>query len=224
MDYHGCSKPTGLNRTFPNIINFEGVVGNEYNKGNWGGKFPTPEHNVTIPFTRMIGGPMDYTPGAMRNSTQTSFGFSNSTPMSRGTRCHQLGMYVVFDAPLQMLCDAPTEYLKYPDILDFLSKVPVTWDQTIILDARLQDYVVTARQKGKTWYVGGMNDWTARAVDVPLAFLPEGVFVAEIIADGVNASRLATDYQVNKQDVSKDTVLKIDMAPGGGFVIRINEQ
>jgi len=172
----------------------------------------------------MIGGPMDYTPGAMRNSTQTSFGFSNSTPMSRGTRCHQLGMYVVYDAPLQMLCDAPTEYIKYPDILDFLAKVSVTWDQTIILDARLQDYIITARQKGNSWYIGGMNDWTERTMDIPLHFLPDGDFTAEIIADGINASRLAGDYQVRKQEVNKNSVLKITMAPGGGFVIRINVQ
>ena len=224
VDYHGCSKPTGLSRTYPNIINYEGVIGNEYNKGDWRGMFPTPEHNVTIPFTRMIGGPMDYTPGAMRNSTQTSFGFSNSTPMSRGTRCHQLGMYVVYDAPLQMLCDAPTEYIKYPDILDFLAKVSVTWDQTIILDARLQDYIITARQKGNSWYIGGMNDWTERTMDIPLHFLPDGDFTAEIIADGINASRLAGDYQVRKQEVNKNSVLKITMAPGGGFVIRINVQ
>lgn len=219
VDYHGCPKPTGLSRTFPNIINYEGVIGNEYNKGNWNGNFPTPEHNVTIPFTRMMAGPMDYTPGAMRNSTQTSFGFSNSTPMSRGTRCHQLGMYIVYDSPLQMLCDAPTEYLKYPDILSFLSKVPVTWDDTKILDGVIGEYIITLRKKDDSWYVGGMTNWTARDYAIDLSFLPTGRFVAEIFKDGVNAGKLGNDYRYEKIQVQKGEKLKIHMAPGGGFAV-----
>ncbi|MGC9342926.1 MAG: glycoside hydrolase family 97 protein, partial [Bacteroidales bacterium] len=180
VDYHGCPKPHGLSRAYPNVINYEGVVGNEYNKGNWGGNFPTPEHNVTIPFTRMMSGPMDYTPGAMRNSTQTSFGFSNSTPMSRGTRCHQLGMYVVYDSPLQMLCDAPTEYEKYPDILEFLSNVPVTWDDTRVLEGKIGDYIITLRQKDEDWYLGGLTDWNAREFEIDMSFLPEGEYEATL--------------------------------------------
>jgi len=224
VDFHGCSKPTGLSRTYPNIINYEGVIGNEYNKGNWGGKFPTPEHNVTIAFTRMMAGPMDYTPGAMRNSTQTSFGFSNSTPMSRGTRCHQLGMYLVYDAPLQMLCDAPTEYMKHPDILLFLSDVPVNWDETIVLDAVLTDYVLTARKKDNQWYVGAMTDWTEREITVDFSFLSPGTWKAEIFRDGINANRLANDYIREVLDISNSSKLKIRLAEGGGMVLRAYQE
>lgn len=223
VDYHGCPKPHGLSRAYPNVINYEGVVGNEYNKGDWGGNFPTPEHNVTIPFTRMMSGPMDYTPGAMRNSTQTSFGFSNSTPMSRGTRCHQLGMYVVYDSPLQMLCDAPTEYEKYPDILEFLSNVPVTWDDTRVLEGKIGDYIITLRQKDEDWYLGGLTDWNAREFEIDMSFLSEGEYEATLFMDGINADKLAQDYQVKSRKVSKEDKLKISMAPGGGFAIRIQK-
>ncbi len=221
VDFHGCSKPTGLHRTFPNVVNYEGVVGNEYNKGNWRGQFPDPEHNVTIPFTRMLAGPMDYTPGAMRNGTQANFAHSDTWPMSWGTRCHQLGMYVVYDAPLQMLCDAPTEYRKYPDILAFISRVPVTWDETIVPDAELGEYIVTVRKKDEDWYVGALTDWSEREVTVHFDFLGDEEYHAEIFTDGINANSLAIDYKRELMHVKKDTVLKIKLAKGGGMAMRI---
>ncbi len=184
VDYHGCPKPTGLSRTFPNIINYEGVMGNEYNKFSNGDNSPVTSHNVTIPFTRMMAGPMDYTPGAMRNATKSSWSASNSSPMSHGTRCQQLGMYIVYDAPLQMLCDAPTQYTKYPDILSFLSKVPVSWDDTFVPDGKIGEFIVTVRRKGNDWYVGGLNNETPREYTIDFSFLPEGKYVASIFRDG----------------------------------------
>ncbi len=218
VDYHGCSKPTGLSRTYPNVVNYEGVRGNEYNKFNTN---ETPEHNLDIVFTRMVAGPMDYTPGAMRNSVKGNFCMSNSKPMSYGTRCHQLGMFVVYEAPLQMLCDAPTQYEKYPDILNFLSHVPVTWDETFVLDAKLSDYVVIARKKGNEWYIGALTDWTERNIEIDLSFLDEGIFTAEILRDGINANSLAEDYIFEKKEVNNSTTLKINLKQGGGTAIRI---
>ncbi len=219
VDFHGCPKPTGLSRTFPNIINYEGVIGNEYNKFNSNGKSPTPRHNVTIPFTRMMAGPMDYTPGAMRNSTESSYSVSNSTPMSHGTRCQQLGMYIVYDAPLQMLCDAPTQYEKYPDILAFLSKVPVSWDETTVPDGKIGEYIVTIRKKGQSWYIGGLTNWTPRDYTIDFSFLPEGSYSAEIFKDGVNADKLAEDYTHLTKTVKKGDKLTLHLAPGGGFAM-----
>lgn len=220
VDYHGCSKPTGLSRTYPNIINYEGVRGNEYNKFN---KDETPGHNVDLVFTRMVAGPMDYTPGAMRNSIQGEFMTSNSNPMSYGTRCHQLGMYIVYFAPLQMLCDAPTAYEKYPDILSFLSKVPTTWDETIALDGKLGEFVVIARQKGNDWYIGGLSNWDERTVEIDLSKFANGRYSAVMIIDGINANRKATDYQVIRKEVTSADKLKITVKKGGGFAIHLEK-
>ncbi|MCL4159064.1 UNVERIFIED_CONTAM: hypothetical protein GTU68_032908, partial [Idotea baltica] len=157
VNIHGCSKPTGLHRTYPNVINYESVRGNEYNKF---GKDETPGHNVDLVYTRMIAGPMDYTPGAMRNSTEGNFHMDNENTMSHGTRCHQLGMYIVYYSPMQMLCDAPTAYMKYPDILKFLGEVPAIWDETKALMGELGKYIAIARKKDGVWYVGALTDWT----------------------------------------------------------------
>jgi alpha-glucosidase len=218
VDYHGCSKPTGLSRTYPNVLNYEGVRGNEYNKFNTD---ETPGHNIDIVFTRMLTGPMDYTPGAMRNTEKGNFYTSNSKPMSYGTRCHQLAMFVVYEAPMQMLCDAPTQYEKYPDILNFLSHVPVTWDETQVLSAKLSNYVVIARKKDNEWYIGAMTDWTEREITIDLSFLDEGEHTAEIFKDGINANKLAEDYAYEKKKVNNNTTLKITLKQGGGAALRI---
>lgn len=218
VDYHGCSKPTGLHRTYPNVINYEAVRGNEYNKFS---KDMTPNHNVDIVFTRMLAGPMDYTPGAMRNSTKGNFFTNNSNPMSYGTRCHQLGMYVVYYSPLQMLCDAPTAYEKYPDILDFLSKVPVSWDETVVLDAKLGEYVVIARQKGENWYVGALTNWDARTLTVDLSFLGNRTYQGRLFLDGINAHRKAEDYQVKTRALTARDSLTLELKPGGGAAIEL---
>lgn len=222
VDYHGCSKPTGLHRTYPNLINYESVRGNEYNKFSDEG-IP-PGHNVDIAFTRMTAGPLDYTPGAMRNRTEGDWVPSNQMTMSQGTRCHQLGMFVVFYAPLQMLCDAPTAYEQHPDILKFLSNVPVTWDETVVLDGEIGEYVIVARKKGDDWYVGGLTNWDEREVEIDLSRFAEGKYEASIFQDSVNANRLATDYQHIVREVESDEGLRISMKKGGGFAIHLKRQ
>ncbi len=163
VDFHGAYKPSGLRRAYPNVLTFEGVQGLEHNK--WSKK-SDPEHNVTIPFIRMVAGPMDYTPGAMHNAQKDDFEFIYHTPMSQGTRCHQLAMYVIFESPLQMLADSPTHYLREPECMEFLSQVPTVWDETAVLDAKVSDYIILARKNGDAWYMGAMTDWEAREFTV----------------------------------------------------------
>jgi alpha-glucosidase len=216
VDFHGCSKPTGLHRAYPNLINYESVRGNEYNKFSTG---ETPGHNVDLAFTRMQCGPLDYTPGSMRNSAEGNFQQNFENPMSYGTRCHQLGMFVVYFAPLQMLCDAPTEYEKYPDILKFLSEVPVTWDETKALEGKIGEYVVVARKKGNNWYIGGLNNWTEREIEIDLSTFTNGTYKAEMLTDGINANRNAEDYNYQTKEVKSSEKIKVTMKKGGGFVL-----
>ena len=220
VDFHGDQKPAVMTRTWPNLINTEGVRGMEWSK--WS-RESEPEHNVTLPFTRMFLGPMDYTPGAMRNATKATFAAINSQPMAMGTRCHQLAMYVVYEAPLQMLSDSPSNYLREPETMEFLGPVPTVWDETRVLDARIADYVAVARRNGKDWYVGAMNDWTPRSVDIDLSFLPDGNFTMDAYQDGVDADRNASDYRKTTTGVNRSTKLKLQLASGGGFAARIHE-
>jgi alpha-glucosidase len=220
VDFHGDQKPATMMRTWPNLINTEGVRGMEWSKWSWESE---PKHNVTLPFTRMFLGPMDYTPGAMRNATLNTFAPINHQPMALGTRCHQLAMYVVYEAPLQMLSDSPSEYLREPAIMDFLGPVPTTWDDTRVLDARIAEYVLLARRNGSDWYVGAMTDWTPRDLEVDLSFLGEGNFTIDAYQDGANADRKASDYQRTTLPVNNTTKLKIHVAPGGGWAARIHQ-
>lgn len=220
VDYHGDQKPATMTRTWPNLISTEGVRGMEWSK--WSAD-SEPKHNVTLPFTRMFLGPMDYTPGAMRNATKKTFWPIHSQPMALGTRCHQLAMYVVFESPLQMLSDSPSNYLREPEIMDFLGAVPTEWDDTKVLDGRIAEYVVVARRNGKDWYVGAMTDWTERALDIDLSFLPDGNFTMEAYQDGVNADRNASDYKKITMPVNRTTKLKLSLASGGGWVARIHQ-
>ena len=219
VDYHGMYKPTGLQRTYPNVINFEGVKGLENVK--WTPADDVPHYDVTIPFIRMLAGPMDYTPGAMRNANKWSFRPINSSPMSQGTRTHQLAMYVVFEAPLQMLADNPTAYKKEQESTNFISKIPTTFDETIALDGVVGEYVAIARRKGDEWFVGAMTNWNARELSIDLSFLGDGNYEAEVFKDGVNADRDATDYKRELIRVKKNDRLKINLASGGGWAARI---
>ncbi len=219
VDYHGAQRPALLTRTWPNLISTEGVQGLEWSK--WSAD-TEPEHNVTIPFTRMFLGPMDFTPGAMLNATRKSFAPIFDRPMSLGTRCHQLGMYVVYESPLQMLADSPSNYLREPEMMEFIAKVPSTWDETKTLEARIGDYVVVARRKGADWYVGAMNDWTGRDVEIDLSFLPKGAFTMTSYQDGINAGMMASDYKRTVSAVTATTKLKLRLAPGGGWAARIH--
>ncbi|MDR2474352.1 MAG: glycoside hydrolase family 97 protein [Bacteroidales bacterium] len=223
--YHGCPVPTGLNRTYPNILNFEAVRGAECNFWDRGSD---PAYHVQFPLIRLLAGPADYTPGSMRNRTKESFvpvDRPNIVPSSMGTRAHELAMYVVFDHYLAYLCDAPTEYEKYPDILEFLSAVPTVWDKTLALDAQLSEYILIAKQKGDDWYVGGMTNWTVRSLDVDFAFLPAGeIFEAKIYRDGENSSAEPTQYICETKKVDSTTKWQINLAAGGGFVITLKLQ
>ena len=214
IDFHGAFKPSGMARAYPNIINHEGVKGMENCK--WS-KDITPEHDVTICFTRMLAGPMDYTPGAMNNKNEKDYSISFSHPMSQGTRCHQLAMYVCYDAPLQMLNDSPSNYYKETECTTFISQMPTVWDNTKILDAKVGDYILTARQKDNNWYLGAMTDWTARSLDIDFSFLGDGIYEIEIMQDGINAEVSCNDYKRVVQKVTKADKLSIKMAKGGGW-------
>jgi len=219
VDFHGAYKPSGLNREYPNVITSEGVKGMENNK--WSMDI-TPEHDVTLPFIRMWAGPMDFTPGAMINATQSDFRTIFNTPMSQGTRCHQLAMYTVFESPIQMLSDNPTHYYREPECLQFLSKVPSVWDITVPLTAKVGDYIAVARKKGADWYVGAMTDWDARELTLDFSFLDENkTYTAEIFQDGINADRNANDYKKITRQITKNDKITIKLASGGGWAARI---
>ncbi|MCB9082053.1 MAG: glycoside hydrolase family 97 protein [Lewinellaceae bacterium] len=215
VDFHGAFKPAGLHRQFPNVLSFEGVKGNEHNK--WSRDI-TPEHTLILPFTRMTAGPMDFTPGAMRNGGMNDYGIFFNRPMSLGTRCHQLAMYVVYESPLQMLCDSPTAYYREPEVTQFISQIPTVWDETRVLEAAVSDYLVVARRSGNTWYVGAMTDATPRAFTIDLSFLSPGQHAVEIIQDGVNVQRYAEDYQLKTLTVDANATLTATLAGGGGWV------
>ena len=220
VDFHGAFKPAGLNRTYPNAINFEGVFGLEQLK--W---IPKGHDQVTydcqVPFIRQAGGPLDYTQGAMINSVKGAYAPSNSLPMSQGTRCHQLGLYMVFDSPLSMLCDSPTNYrILGGDCTRFIAKVPTTWDETRVLAGEIGKYVVTARRKGSTWYVGGITNWDARDIKVDTSVLGSGSWTMESFTDGINATRRADDFSHKTATaVAAGSAIDLHMAPGGGFAI-----
>jgi alpha-glucosidase len=219
VDFHGGQAQVTMTRTWPNMISGEGVRGMEWSK--WSAD-SEPQHNVTLPFTRMFLGPMDYTPGAMLNATKQTFAAIHERPMALGTRCHQLAMYVVFESPLQMLADSPSNYLREPEAMEFLAPVPTVWDETKVIDAKLGEYVLIARRSGKDWYVGAMTNWTGRELELDLSFLPAGTFSMDSYQDGVNADRFASDYKKTKTQVSNRKRVKITLAPGGGWAARIH--
>ncbi|MDZ7723815.1 MAG: glycoside hydrolase family 97 catalytic domain-containing protein [candidate division KSB1 bacterium] len=214
VNYHGAFKPTGLRRAYPNVVNFEGVKGLENCK--WTDVI-TPEHDVTLPFIRMAVGPMDYTPGAMDNAHPVNFSARFTRPMSQGTRCHQAAMYVVYEAPLQMLSDSPSNYYREPETTEFISSIPTVWDSTVVLAAKVADYIAVARRHNDVWYVGAMTDGSPRTIILNLSFLSTGTYQADIMQDGTNAAKNAIDYERVKKQVTAETRLEIHMAPGGGW-------
>lgn len=221
IDYHGMYKPSGMQRTWPNIINCEGVKGLENMK--WGVD-NQPGYDVSIPFIRMMSGSMDYTPGGMRNASKAAFRPVNSNPMTQGTRSHQLAMYTIFEAPLQMLSDNPTIYRREQESTDFIAAVPTTFDATVALDGKVGDFVSIARKKGTTWYAGAMTNWNARDITVDLSFLGDGNYKAIVFEDGVNANRDAADYTTKTITVTAKDKLSIKMASGGGWAARFEKQ
>lgn len=220
IDLHGTYKPTGLQRTYPNTINFEGVFGLEEVK--WAEKgMDQVTYDVTFPFIRMIAGPVDYTQGAMMNASKENFRAVYTEPMSQGTRCRQLAEYVIFESPLNMLCDSPSNYEKEQECTSFIAGIPTVWDETLPLQAKIGEYIVTARRKGDVWYIGGLTNWEARDLEIDFSFLRTETFKAEIFKDGINADLVAKDYQKENIQLSSDSKVKIHLAPGGGFVMKV---
>ncbi|MCM1037674.1 MAG: glycoside hydrolase family 97 protein, partial [Bacteroides sp.] len=219
VDFHGCPKPTGLQRTYPNVVNYEAVFGLEQMK--W--STPTVDqvtYDVTLPFIRSVAGPMDYTQGAMTNASRGQYFPSRSNPMSQGTRCHQLAEFVIFDSPLSMLCDSPSAYAREPECTELIAAIPTVWDATEVPLGCVGEYIVTARRSGDRWYIGGLTGWDARSLTLPLDFLPDGVeYDARIFADGPNAAKHARDFVSSEAGaLTAGSSLAIDMAPGGGYV------
>jgi len=223
VNFHGCSKPTGMQRMYPNIVNYEAVRGAECSKWDL---TANPKHHVTFPFTRMLGGTLDYTPGAMRNCSPQLFRpIDPGLPSAQGTRCHELAMFVVYDQYLAMLCDSPSEYRKDSNVMKFLSNVPVTFDNTIVLDAKVGEYILIAKQKGENWYIGGMTDWAARNMTIDFSFLDKGKeYKAEIYKDEDDAGLWATHYIFETQLIDNNSKIVIPLAQGGGLAMRIYPQ
>ena len=216
--YHGAYAPKGFNRTYPNAITREGVLGSEYNI--WSDKV-TPSHDLILPFTRMLAGSFDYEPGFLNNATKNSFRNIEGAPMSYGTRSHQLAMFVVFDSPMQIFSGNPSQAYLEPDFMNLLGHIPTGWDDTKILDAKVGEYIVTARNKNKDWYIAGMNNWTAKEQSIDFSFLEKGNYKATICKDGINADKFAADYSITHQVINNTSNLSISLAPGGGFLIKL---
>ncbi len=223
IDFHGMYKPTGLSRTWPNVVNFEGVFGLEQLKWTDRTAADMPLNDVMLPFTRGAVGPMDYTPGAMINATRDNFRAVDQCPMSQGTRAHQVALYVVFDSPMVMLCDTPTHYIREAETTHFITSIPAVFDQTEVIQGEAGEYVVTLRRKGDSWYIGGITTWSPRDVKIDCSFLSDGEWTATVFRDGINADRIGEDYKIEQCSVNKNSSLAIHCAPGGGFVVKFNQ-
>ena len=218
VDFHGAYKPTGLSRTYPNVLNFEGVYGLEQSK--WDDELNQVNYECMIPYIRQVAGNLDYTQGAMDNATKYHFRAIYTNPMSQGTRCRQLAEYVIFESPFNMLCDSPTKYMQNQECVDFIAKVPTVWDETVALDGKLGEYAVIARRSGETWYIGAITNWEARTVEIEIPRFARNDSGVIVYQDGINANRNAEDYQIIDKEI-KDNRIKIEMKSGGGAVIII---
>ncbi|MBL7732697.1 MAG: glycoside hydrolase family 97 protein [Chitinophagaceae bacterium] len=216
--FHGAYPPKGLNRTWPNVITQEGVLGAEWNI--WS-DLPTPEHNVAIAYTRMLAGPLDYEPGLLLNAQKDQFRPIGKNPMSIGTRCHQLAMFVVYDSPLQIFSGNISQGIKEPAFMQLLGSLPTTWDETKVLQGKIGEYIITARQKGNNWYIAGLNNSTTREITIPLDFLKSGSYTITVCKDGVNAHNYGSDYSLTTSVINAGSKLTLKMAPGGGFLVRL---
>jgi alpha-glucosidase len=217
VDFHGSTKPFGLERTYPNVLGYEGVLGLEQSKA---GTRDNPDHHAMLPFTRMLAGPMDVTPGGFDNVTKAQFQPRNQRPMVMGTRAHQLAMYVVYDAPFQMVSDYPGAYENQP-AFEFIKAVPATWDETRVLDGAPGEFITMARRHGSDWFLGSLTNWQPRQVDIPLSFLGSDSYAATIYADAADADRNPKNVDIKQQRVDRDTKLKVQLAPGGGYAVHL---
>ena len=218
VDFHGVSKPEGIHRKYPNVMTREGFIAYEYDI--WS-DILTPEYEVTLPFIRMVAGPMDYEPGAMQNAQKHDFRMMDERPMSQGTRIHQMAMFVVYESPYAKMGGNPSDYLKEPEYTQFIADIPTVWDETKILEGKVSDYIITMRKaENGDFYLAGMTDWSPRRFTIDCSFLGKGEYTVIIYQDGINADRYASDYKRIETKVNKSTILIIEMAPGGGWVGR----
>lgn len=216
VDFHGAFKPAGLQRKYPNAMTFEGVYGMEHDKCSYD---ISPDHDLKLPFTRMVAGPMDYTPGAVNNATRDDFAIRWNHPMSQGTRSHQAALFVVFESPLTMLCDSPSNYYKVPDYTAFIAAIPTVWEKTLCQEASAGEYVLLSRQTGDgRWYSAALNNWTARTLTLDTSFLEKGDWQVTIHRDGVNADIWAEDYVIETKTITAGDSIDITLANGGGWV------
>jgi alpha-glucosidase len=222
LDFHGAFKPSGLQRTYPNVLNYEAVNGLEQVK--WGemnrttGEYDQVEYETIVPFIRMLAGPLDYTQGAMRNASASDYRPVGSNPMSQGTRCRQLAEYVIFESPFNMLCDSPSNYMREIECTRFIVSCPTVWDETVVLEGKIGEYVAIARRKGDKWYVGAITDWTGRDMTLDLSgILGGGSWKMDVFRDGVNADRAASDYRHESSAVPSSGKVSFHMASGGGW-------
>ena len=224
LDFHGIFKPVGLSRTYPNVVNYEGVFGLENLKWCNPSRCDMPRNDVILPFIRQAAGQMDYTPGALRNATRDDFRSVHLKPMCMGTRAHQLACYVVFDAPLQMLCDSPSDYLKEDETTRWIASFTTVFERTRLLDGKIGQYVVSLREKDGRFYIGGMTNWDPRDIEIDFGFLPEGEWRCRMFRDGVNADTVGEDYAVCEYGIRSAHKEKVHLAPGGGFVMILEKK
>jgi len=213
VDFHGAYKPTGWRRTYPNLLTREGVLGSEYNK--WSYRV-TPEHDCILPFTRMLAGPMDYTPGGFLNSNKGEFRTQSPT-MVQGTRAHELAKFVIFDSPYLVACDHPDNYRDQVG-RGFLQEVVSVWDDTKVLNGEIGDYITMARRDGDRWFLASMTNSMARELEIKLDFLDEGTSYELISYQDSDATlQDATVAEKQTSDVGAGDKITLDMAPGGGY-------
>jgi alpha-glucosidase len=220
VDFHGTHTPWGLERTYPNVMSYEGVLGMENNKV---GRRDSPVDRSVFAFTRLIAGPIDYTPGGFNNATEDGFEPHNMSPMVMGTRAQQLALYVIYQTPFQMVSDSPQTYAGQPSF-QFIKDVPVSWDATHVLDGRPGEFTTIARKNGDEWYLGSMTNWTPRTLEVPLSFLGSGAYTAQIYEDAADAATNPKHVTIRKQTVHAAQTLTLHLAPGGGCAIRFIPQ
>ena len=216
VDYHGAYKPAGLQRTYPNAMTFEGVHGMEHDKDS---ADISPDHDMVLPFTRMVAGPMDYTPGAVNNATKDDYNPLWYHPMSQGTRSHQVALFVTYESPLMMLCDTPSKYYQAPEFAKYLAKIPTVWEKTVAHEAVAGEYLLISRKTADgRWYSAGLTNWDGRELTLDTSFLGEGEWTATIHRDGINADTWAEDYKIETLTVEAGDELPVKMAKGGGWV------
>ena len=218
IDFHGAYKPAGLRRMYPNVLTREALIEFEYN--GWT-KYDTPEHHNLLPYIRMVAGPMDYIPFTTHNAQKNNHRPVGDMPMGQGTRAHSMALFVILESPMQMLPDSPSDYYRERECTEFISKLPVEWDDLKVLHGKIGEYTALARKNGENWYIGAITNWDEREMNIPLDFLDDGEYQLEYIEDGINADTRAIDYRKKTRTVTKKEIININLAPGGGWVARL---